>query len=436
MNKFSVFVFLLILLSLTSCSKPNIEDTFNPGQEFTQSNARLIEIDTFTVNMSTFKYDSIVSSNDRLLVGQYNDPFFGIVKSSAFVEFTPSNYVIDENAQFDSIVLNLKYDSFYYNDTLRQKKVVIHELLKEIRLKNGQTEYYNTTDVLSSTSILGSKNFFPRISKDSTTITLNPSFGLNLFSKIKTNVINNYEEFKDYFKGLKITSDDSENAAIMGFDPNASYIRMYYSLPDQTTSTIYEFDLRYNTSSKKNFNKIESNRNNTVLQNLSGQENELRSTSTNSLSFIQSGIGITTKFTFPSIKTINQINDGEGTVFKSDLKIRLNNSNYNNSLKPNDSLQLYVVNQNNAVVTKLRKSNGEDIIARVIKQSQEFNEVYLTVPVDVFIKRVLENDLYRNYGLILLPYNNSNSVQRSVLNGETNNHDKTKLELVYAIYDN
>jgi hypothetical protein len=183
----------------------------------------------------------------------------------------------------------------------------------------------------------------------------------------------------------------------------------------------------------KFFTQLETNRDNTTLKNLS--HTATPSSSLGDLAFIQSGVGITTKVMLPSIRRISYINKDVGSVFKAQLKIKLDNSYHDKNLKLPDSLYMYVVDQNNDIVESVTNSSGENVVAYVDYQDAELNEVYLIAPVEVFIKRIQQNSLYLKYGLIFVPFNFNNTTDRLILNGENNKKEKTKLNLQYAIYN-
>jgi hypothetical protein len=434
MAKIHTVILILMAALFASCSTEVDTDYLNT-ENLTESNVKIVAIDTFSVEMSTFKYDSLQSNgNDRILTGRYIDPAFGEMKATGYAEFSPQSYYIDEDAIFDSIVLNLKYDGYYYNDTLQQKTITIKELSKEIKLKNSETYYFNSYSFPAKDEVIGQKTFAPRISKDSLTITLNNAFGLNLFNRIRSNTVNNHEELLDYFKGLKIIPGDSENGAIVGFNIPASYMRLYYSYPDQSSSESEYIDFVYSTAfGTKFFTQLETNRDNTTLKSLS--HTATPSSSLGDLAFIQAGVGITTKVMLPSIRRISYINKDVGSVFKAQLKIKLDNSYHDKNLKLPDSLYMYVVDQNNDIVESVTNSSGENVVAYVDYQDAELNEVYLIAPVEVFIKRIQQNSLYLKYGLVFVPFNFNNTTDRLILNGENNKKEKTKLNLQYAIYN-
>jgi hypothetical protein len=423
-------LFLSILVVTISCSKQDLS-FYTPSNEFISSNVKFQIIDTISFKMSTFKIDSLATDlYNKILVGKYDDPYFGAVKCNGFIHFTPVTYSYDDEAVFDSIVLNLGYSGYYYNDTLLQKRIKVYQLDKRLSYRNGQRNFYNTSNFPAST-LIGEKAFYPRISKDSVKITLSPSFGQNLFNKIRDGVINNNEELNQNFKGLKVTPVDNENASIISFDVNNSYLRFYYSDPDEPGEAKY-YDYKYTdfTTNRNHFTQISTDRSGTLLPvSFSNQENEIGSTTTNNLTFIQGGEGIVTKIRFPHFKESMYNLNQKGTLYKANLKIPLNNVYFSKKLFTSDSLRVFVVDQNNVIITETKN-------AHIKKEDPEFNKTYLSLFVEPFLENTLKINSYRNYGLILLPYDYGSATTRLILNDNKNGNEKSKLKITYLTYDN
>lgn len=417
----------VLLIMLYSCENT---EPFASDSDFIESDTRIIDVDTFAMKLSTFKYDSLLSDGDRLLAGRYIDPYFGEVKSHASIEFTPTtyNFSVAENVIFDSIVLNLKYDGYYYNDTLLTKTLEVRTMAKEIRLPSSQTDYYNTTTIPVNDPVIGQKTFKPRIGNDSLTVTLNQNFGQTIFNALRSNNVNDRDEFLNYLKGINIAPSSYENASIIGFTPTGSYIRMYYSFPDQAGVESEYVDLTYASASKQFFNTITGNRTGTLLEALGGQENEISSTAMQNLGFIQSGLGIFAKVTFPTIRNIKEYNEGNGAIFKAKVKIKLDNRYYDKNYPLPDSLYVCTVDQNNDIV-------NYDGVGYIDKTDKETNEVFLVADIDYFIQKTLTDSNYLKYGLVFIPFDYSLSTDRLILNGEENENYHSRLTLTYVIYD-
>lgn len=415
-----------------SCGDEN--DLWLDSGSLTGTNLRVIQIDTFQTTMSSFRYDSIVNdSENRLLVGRYSDPVFGTVTASAFMEVVPTAFAVNDDAVFDSIVLNLAYDGYYYNDTLATQHLKIHKLAQVITLDNGADDYYNTTDFAVFPDVIGEKAFLPRISRDSLTVKLSDDFGQQLFDKLQNSVINNVEELRDHFKGIRLSLSDTDDAAVIGYDASSTYIRMYYSYEGSDDTGYLDFKRNNIDEVKKYANHISSDRTNTPVASLNGQETELGSQSAQGLAFLQSGIGITTKITFPTIRSIREINDNQGKIMKANFRMRVNPAYYNENLYAVDSMYICIVDQNNDIISQLKDGTGNEVMAYLDRENPEFNEVYITASVGPFIEKVLSDAQYLQYGLVLFPVKYNSSVGRMVINGPSGSNP-SKLELTYAIY--
>jgi Domain of unknown function (DUF4270) len=418
-----------------SCSNQELS-SFTPSDRLIQSNVSFTLIDTISYKSSTFKLDSIPTDiGKRILVGQYTDPHFGIVKCSGFINFEPISYDnIDEEAVFDSIVVNLPYEGYFYNDTLIQKKIKVYELNKEIRFRKGATNFYNTTDIPIST-FLGERSFFPQISKDSIKITLNNNFGLNLFNKLKEGVISNSEDLKLFFKGIKIAPDDNENASIIGFNVDTSYLRFYYSLPNEPEVAKY-IDFTYNNSLPENkyFSQIISDRKGTVFPDFRDQEDELKSSESNELNYIHSGVGIISKITFPNFRERILNLNRKGIIYDANLKIALDEKFISKNLYAGDSLQVFIVDQNNDIIERVTQKNGAQLFG-FIKKESEFNETFINISIGDFLEKILSEDAYLNYGIILVPKDFNYATTRLILNSQNNSKSRSKLIITYLTYD-
>ncbi|WP_130735263.1 DUF4270 family protein [Flavobacterium sp. J27] len=429
-------IFYALILSMLLASCTNEEAVyFTPSGDFIESNVAFKVVDTISFTMSTFKIDSLATDlYGKILVGQYNDPYFGKTTSSGYIYFMPSNYYIDNSYVFDSIALNLKYSGYYYNDTLAQKKIQVHAIDKKIKYRNGQTNYYNTQDI-ATTSLLGERTFYPWIYKDSIKITLDYNFGLSLFDKIKTGVINSSDELNEYFKGLKIAPASDEDAAMISFTTADSYLRFYYSNPSEPGSVLY-YDFKYSNFAtyRNHFSQIKSDRTGTSLPvDFVNQENEISEEALSHLTYIQGGVGLTTKITFPNFK--ETMYDLGGVIYKADLKIPLDNNLFDKKRYVEDSLRVFVVDINNEIVRALIDSNGNTVHAYVENENPEFNETYINVSIGPFMQELLNSNTMRNYGLVLLPFDYGIKTNRLLLNSNNKPQNKAKLKLTLLHYD-
>lgn len=418
------------LLLFASCTDDSLNDSdFEAGEIFTDSNIRVLQIDTLTARISTMKFDSIVTSQgSRMLIGEYSDPVFGHVRSSSFIEIIPSSYTIDSDAVYDSILFVLRYDNYYYNDTLSQNTIHIKALNEKLNPADD-SDFYNNSSISFNEEDLGTLSFAPRpLGTDSLNVRISDALGLELFENLQDKNLTNYDEFINYFYGFTIQPDGNDNGAVLGFSL-ASGMRLYYSIAGETESVQYHTDFTINTSSSPIpfFNQIAANEPNEYLSSLTDNEISLYSKDANEQSFIQSGIGITTRIEFPYIKSVYDI-QGQGTLLDATLRIKPKEATYNDTLILRDTLSVYIVDQNNDLL-------GESSLMAILnRDDQEFNNIFYEIPISSYLEELLVTDLEATEALILLPYDYNATVDRFILDIDPSNQG-AQLELIYAIYD-
>lgn len=425
-------VFFAILIGIVSSC--NIDDsTEKIGNDFVQSNTNTYFIDSLTVKPSTIIFDSLAVSNaTRLLVGSYNDPVFGRTFSKSYIQLSNSNYDLDNDAVYDSIAIILKYDNYFYNDTIPNQEFKIYEVLDDIE-PDDDDNYYNVTEFEQSTTPIAIKNFVAQPNKqDSLEIKINDDFGSTLFDKLKDNEINNSDEFLQEYKGLVIEADSTLNTAVLGFSTD-SYLRIYYSV-DDGDSVLEEQTLDFSFNTSNTFNHINSNKTGTFFEDITSQDINPPSSETDDSAFIQSGTGITTRLDMPYIKSLNDISFN-GYVVDAQLKLSLKRNLYPENLHTRDSIQAIIIDKNANIIGNLTYDDGNNVLSTIVNEDEEFETDTYTFNVKTFIDLKL-SETYDEYFLVFYCQDFNSSVDRYIFNSDINSENsKIKLELIYATYD-
>ncbi|WP_339840658.1 DUF4270 family protein [uncultured Maribacter sp.] len=433
---YMVFFGIIIFISVISCSNEIYNDSeFVAGETFTDSNIRLILIDTLTVSTSTMKFDSIATSEStRILTGKYTDTVFGTITASSYMQFLPETYYIDSEAEFDSIIMVLGYDQYYYNDTLQKNTLHIKKIIENLRPENDDY-FYNTSSIAYDENDLGFLEYHPRpLAGDSITITLANDFGIDVFSQLQEKDIVNSDEYRDYFKGIGIVPDETDNGSVIGFSKSSenTYMRMYYSTDTADESVQEYIDIQINATTYPIpfFNRVTADDPITPLQTLTNSKVNLKSSDSNNQSYIESGIGIAMRVQFPHINSLYDI-PGNGTILDGILKIKPVAQSYDDHLKLRDTLAVYVVDQNNNLTETLTSTS----YAILNRSNQEFNDIYYEIPLAYYLEELQLKDRDIDDALILLPIDYNSSVDRFIMSGNGNGANGTILELTYGIYD-
>ncbi|MBX2826572.1 MAG: DUF4270 domain-containing protein [Flavobacteriaceae bacterium] len=425
-------------LGVVACSTDFEElPTLEIGQEFTDSNVRVISIDTFSVELSTFKFDSIIVDDvDRLLVGRYEDEAFGNVTASSYFELIPLTYQVDEDGILDSVALILDYDGYFYNDTTAVSQIQVHRLLDEVEPEDDF--FYNTSTIPFDPVPLTVRSYRPEpFDEDSLHITLPLVFGTEIFEAIRDGDVDNDSDLSELFRGLTLQPASNDDGAVIGFESDfeQTFLRFFYKVEDEFGVEEFTYDLVVNPSTLniKKFNNINTDFNNTQFEILTDPEIELASPDSEQRSFTQSGSGLAIRLHLPSIKELNNI-PGTGTLLDATLELRIPRETVNTNLIIPDSLSINVLDQNNDFVSPLF-DNNDFVYGTLNKENSEFNADFFEIPLRSYIDRKLTEDFEVEDALAIYPSNFTRSVDRLIVNGENSEEFNAKLILTYAIYD-
>lgn len=435
---------LFCIAAIVSCGTDTDAGEFVVGSDYLAVNNKVIMIDTVTVDMSTINFDSLVtSSKNRILVGNYDDPIFGKVKSDSYFQLSTDTYALVNsgsdtqavNYVFDSISMILKYDNYYYGDTTKVQTFNIHRLTQKVKPNTDDNNFYNNSTLSYGSESLGTISYKPRpIQKDSINIRMSDVFGSELFQKIKKREITDFDSFTEYFKGLVLVPDNSNSASAIGFSVGNSKVRLYYSKYQADTDEVpYYIDFTIKNVAKQ-FNSISLDKTGTLLQNLPISSSKLSSLLTNNQGFIQSGTGVACKIDFPNIKQLKYISDN-GAIIDAELILKPVNNSYSEKYPLADSLQVYVGDNLNRISGVMQNSAGTTVYGLLNKKSDEFNEnVGYSISVGTFLQKEMLKKSDSRSSLILTMPGISKTVNRIVLGNQKHVNNKIQLKIYYLSY--
>lgn len=439
------YILLLSMLAVVffSCETDIQEGEYVVGSDYLGLNNKVVLIDTLTVEVSTINFDSLITSNQkRILIGNYEDPVFGTVKSESYFQLTPDNLELDNDISnsdtpvfvYDSIAMILRYDRYYYGDTTKLQTISIHKLTQKVKPNNEDDSFYNSSALAYDVTNIGTKSFYPNPNeKDSVNIKLDNSFGNQLFQKLKNNEVTSYDEFIDYFKGILIKPQTTISANVIGYK-TTSVLRLYYSEQNNTSEQESLFkDFEINDTNKQ-FNNISLNRTGTVIQNLPSFTDKLSSRSTNNSSYIQSGTGVACRIDFPHIKELKYISN-QGLIVDAELFLKPVKNTYSASFPLTDSLQVFTCDNLNRISGTLKNSDGTQKFAILEGASDEFNEnIGYKINIGAFLYSEMLKTSGKKSSLILSFPNIFKGVNRIVVGNQINPENKMKLKIYYISY--
>ena len=433
---------LVFVAAMVSCGTDRDEGEFVVGSDYLAINNKVLLVDTLTVEMATINFDSLVtSSQSRILIGNYDDPIFGKVKSDSYFQMASDSYSLNAgssdtdapNYVFDSISMILKYDNYFYGDTTKVQTFSIHRLTQKVKPKTDDVSFYNNSVLSYDSESLGTFSYKPRpLEKDSINIQMNTAFGQALFQKLKTREVTNSVEFIEYLKGFVIVPETSNSSSVIGFSLE-SKMRMYYSklLSDTETSIIKDFTI---TDNSKQFNSISLDKTGTIIQNLPNSNSKLSSNLLNHQGFIQSGTGVACRIDFPSIRQLKTISE-KGAIVDAELILKPINNSYSKAYPLVDSLRVLIGDNLNRISGALVDSDNVELYAVLNKKSDEFNEnIGYSVWVGGFLQKEMLKQTDAKSSLILTLPSISKATDRIVLGDQKHTDNKIQLKIYYISY--
>lgn len=300
-----IFSFLMVLFSSSILLSCNWGDQITSLVQPNPDDFAVLYSDTSTVQLSTVVYDSLQTGGaDRLLVGRYIDPYFGVLQSSGFTQpELQSGFSIPEDAIYDSLDVFLEYDHYYYGDTTKLMNLSVHATQRDILLKNS---YFNTFELPYDKKPLGTLSFYPKPNFDSLKVRLNDELGKKIFSMAQSKLITTNVDWANILQGITLRAGSKDNGAVIGIKlaGNKSGIRLHYHQIG-IDGVIRKFSI---VNLNYSYNQISGDRKGTLLD--LGKTNKriaIPSLQTSNLTFIQEGLGLFTRVDFPHMDQLKYV---------------------------------------------------------------------------------------------------------------------------------
>ncbi|BDD06590.1 DUF4270 family protein [Aureibacter tunicatorum] len=306
-----------------------VDDDYKDGWE-------AVFIDTVTVEVGTVWYDNVsTQGGTNLVLGSVNDNEFGDVKAMSFIQMAaPKNLpTLDEEVDvvYDSMVMYMKFNGYYYGDTLAPIQFKSNALSSRIHVDDVSSDekeprsYFISSDSIPiyEDSELFNVNVQPRPGRmDTLKIRFNREFEENFFTYLKSreNSQIDEEKFLQYIHGIRMSahrSNQDQKGVALGFqygnssgDPNApsmpSFVKIYYHKRNDFDEVTYSVDFPIGPEDKR-FNHYSSNWTDTELDFIKESEKAYPSTTTDNFTYIQDGTGLMLRLDIPHLGNLSQL---------------------------------------------------------------------------------------------------------------------------------
>ncbi|MFO7618020.1 MAG: DUF4270 domain-containing protein [Bacteroidales bacterium] len=224
-----VTAIVILILLLPGCR--NDEDL---GFNLTPSGERFrFRVDSSsTVTAVTLRQDSVTSERrEVVMIGCINDPLFGRSTASLLTQVRLSSNDVNfgEGAQVDSIVLLLKYHT-YYGDTTTPQRIRVFEMMEGIHPDSTYYSNLNVEPFYDPARPIADFTYLAQPKKDSLLIRLSDETGMKILTA-DTSHLANQTTFQEFFKGLYLQAqptDDTGSIIYFNLGGGKSRVTLYY----------------------------------------------------------------------------------------------------------------------------------------------------------------------------------------------------------------
>jgi hypothetical protein len=435
----SVIILLAVLLINYACTRKEIEFGTVPENNY----SHLVYIDSVGIQQSTVVTDSFETGGaTTLLLGRYKDPYLGVISTRSFFQMDkPSTFQnIETGATYDSLVLIIKPNDYYYGDTSRVQTIYVHELAQTIVLGYA-SRLYNTGSTGLKPVPLGRRTMRIRpVLDDSIMIRLDDNKGKELFGLLQrqTSEVTKTEDFLNYFYGISLSTGETDTASIIGLQTGSGlWMRVYYhtNTPFNVNYTV-DFPMLANTLT---YNQIIANRSGTGIISVTPGISELPASRTGGYSFTQLGTGMAAKISFPGLRGI-LLNSQYLKLLKAELILRPAELSFDREkYKLPDRIELLSTDATNINQGSIPDSTGSAVLyaTPVVDEIYGRNNYY-RFDLTSYINHLLTTPGSEDFALYIQPTFNeaSPNVNRLIIGGSAHDGYVSQLRLSVLIINN
>lgn len=311
MTKRPLFLLILALLFtiFSACEKVNV----GFGDAVTSTDPNLTYIDNYSVELSTYKPDSFLTSSHQVFcIGYHADPELGITRTGSFAQINMPvlNPLADINAEFDSLELILKPTGQFYGDSSGSMKINVYRLTENIKNDFLGDYYYNRSSFAHDPVPIGQKE----ISLSGRTgteihIKLSDALGQELLNKFRSGHADIASEaaFLDYFKGIYINTDSIQTNTVGYFKAPSDSVLLRLNYQEKGLYTEKK-SLNFSFTIAKQFNQIGFRKTNVKLSAFEDPKTQLiDSKYSGNQAFFHSSMSSKIKISFPGLLNLKEL---------------------------------------------------------------------------------------------------------------------------------
>lgn len=373
-------------------------------------------VDTLTLEISTIRFDSLITDEGRLVLGNGYEDYIGSFRTGSFFNILPADEVstlVGTDVEYDSITFFFNTDGFFYYDSIGEFNAMLYETSEELEPQEDNRYYNNqnfevNTDINGDSITIANSFFSVRANDNEIEFRISDDLGTAIFDLYEDEVFVGFDDLEDIILGYYLEFLSNESFFI-GIDKSRSGFRIFYQDQDETDIDERDKILTFFIDPANSFHSLSLNENESAVNRIEDVEESLPSDSTDNESYIQSLIGLAFRIDIPNLRSILEDNPNL-QIFSAELELEIQEQSISTLTPLPSPLTLQIVGERNEFEETFQNQAFPFIDAEFNRENLYFADV------TSFINTELSRSGNENRGLLLIPtFEYSTSVRRVVI---------------------
>ncbi len=433
LRQFSVFALIALAFACDT-------GTFELGQDYVKTDTYVELIDTVSIELSTFRFDSIQTSGSGVAwVGKTDILEVGTMSSESFFKVTMTDGFSWNNKEiYDSICISLKHSGKFLGDTLMPYMLTVNRVEQSLEGNDDDGAIYNNRTTLFDTQPLATYRYVPRPIEDQViNFRLDDEFGKEIHNFCKENYRNSDVAtlFGDFLKGIRLgTTEDAHALLAFAAADSVMAMTLYSHLPSIEESIVTramalsESSLQYNHMQTSNLKH--------QFGSLTQERQMLSSSVSDNMALLHEGNGYYVRVDFPFINELLDANQ-KGYIVKAELQLYPVQGTYELTELP-ANLYFHEIEKVNVWGSIIYASDQSQATATLYTDPMFGKDIYYSVDITQYLNNRLTESIVNTDNGITFTLNasrSSSSVNALLFGGSKNKTSRSRLKIYYYYYD-